>query len=287
MSTDVKQHEFVGRDVASVVAFSMLAMGLLAGVAGLAAFAGSGASGDVFAWEFASPLGSALFGACLLGGVPLVLTASIRPSWEEARIGFLPAVGLVVGLAAVSGSYRHELTWTGSVVAVFMALAWLVCMVGLSVIVLVGLVAQLREPAFPMPRTTPVPRWSIPLVALLGAAYFGLGTGLLLEPSFWGAQLPFDVSTLDARAFGVWALVIGATILGALAEDDLDRVGPGLTGVTTIGVLAVVAVLWRHGDVDWSAGFTTLLFVVLIAALPATGVIGLLLRKRARSASLS
>jgi len=284
MSTDLKPHQFVGRDVSSIVAMSMLAMSFLAGVAGLAAFAGSGISKDVFAWEFASPLGSALFGACLLGGVPLVLTACMKPSWEQARIGFLPALALVVGLAAVTVSYRHELTFTGSIVAVFMALAWLGFMVGLSAVLLVGLVAQLREPAFPLARTAPIPRWSLPLVALLGAAYFGLGAGLLIEPSFWGAQLPFDVSTLDARALGVWALVIGATVLGSLAEDDLDRAGPGLTGVTAIGVLAVVAVLWRHGDVDWSAGLTTLIFAGLIAALPATGLIGMVLARRARGA---
>jgi hypothetical protein len=284
MSTDLKPHQFVGRDVSSIVAMSMLAMSFLAGVAGLAAFAGSGISKDVFAWEFASPLGSALFGACLLGGVPLVLAACTKPSWEQARIGFLPALALVVGLAAVTVSYRHELTFTGSIVAVFMALAWLSFMVGLSAVLLVGLVAQLREPAFPLARTAPIPRWSLPLVALLGAAYFGLGAGLLIEPSFWGARLPFDVSTLDARALGVWALVIGATVLGSLAEDDLDRAGPGLFGVTAIGVLAVVAVLWRHGDVDWSAGLTTLIFVGLIAALPATGLIGMVLARRTRAA---
>lgn len=286
MSTVVKQHAFTGRDVATIVALSLIGMGFLASVAGFAAFAGSGVSEQVFAWGFASPLGAALFGACLLGAVPLVASASIQPTWEQARIGFLPAVVLVLGLAAVSVSYRDELTFSGGIVPVFMALAWLAFMVVLSAVLLVGLVAQLREPAFPLARTTPIPRWSVPLVALLGAAYFGLGLGLLIEPSFWGAQVPFEVSVLDARALGVWAMTIGATMLGALAEDDLDRAGPGLLGVTSIGLLAVVAVLWRHGDVDWSAGIVTLLFVVLIAALPATGLIGLALRKRARAAGL-
>lgn len=281
MSTDVKPHAFTGRDVASIVALSMIGMSFLAGVAGLVAFAGSGVSADVFAWEFASPLGAALFGACLLGGVPLLLNAAVRASWEQARIGYLPAVALVVGMAAVTISYRGELTFTGSIVAVFMALAWLAFMVLLSAVLLVGLVAQLREPAFPLARTAPIPRWSVPLLALLGAAYLGLGSGLLIEPSFWGAQLPFEVSALDARALGVWAVVIGGTILGALAEDDLDRASPGLYAVTTIGVLASGAILWRHADVDWSAELTTLIFVGLIAALPATGLIGLELHRRA------
>ncbi|WP_147384975.1 hypothetical protein [Nocardioides cavernaquae] len=287
MSTDVKQHDFVGRDVAAIVAWSMIAMGFLAGVAGLATFAGSGVSEHVFAWGFASPLGAALFGACLLGAVPLLASASLKPSWEQARIGFLPAILLVVGLAAVTVAHRDQLTFTGGIVAVFMALAWLAFTVALSGVLLVGLVAQLREPSFPLDRTAPIPRWSVPLVALLGAAYLGLGLGLLVEPSFWGPQLPFEVSVLDARALGVWALAIGATMLGALAEDDLDRASPGLIGVTAIGLLAVLAVMWRHGDVDWSAGIATLLFVVLIVALPATGLIGLALRKRAGAAGLT
>lgn len=285
MNTDIKQHEFTGRDIGSIAALTMVAMGLLALGGGLIAFAGSAASDQLFAWEFASPLGSALFGACLLGAVPLVLTASVRARWEEARIGYLPAVLLVVILTAVTLTHRAELALGGgTVVAAFIALAWLASMVALTLALLVGLVAQLREPAFPLARTAPIPRWSVPLVAVLGSAYLGLGLGLLVEPSFWGGQLPFEVSRLDAQAFGAWTLVIGATLLGALAEDDLDRVGSGLLGVTVIGLLAVVSLLWWHSEVDWSAGIHTVLFVVMIGALPATGVIGLVLRSRARNA---
>jgi hypothetical protein len=281
MTTDVHQEEFTGRALAPIVGTSLAATAVLALLAGLIAFGGSSVSGQVFAWGFASPVGAALFGAALLGAVPLLSAASGRDTWEQARIALLPATLLILGFTILTLSSLDDLAFSGSIVSGFMAVAWLLAMIGLSVLMLVALVAQFREPAFPLARVAPLPRWTVPLVALVGSAYFGLGLGLLVQPSFWGEQLPFDVTTLDARALGVWALTIGGTLLGALAEDDLDRVAPGLIGITVIGVLALAAVAWRFGDVDWTAGLVTLAFVGLLAALPAIGLIGLALRHRA------
>ncbi|MFG2377780.1 hypothetical protein ACGFY9_40775 [Streptomyces sp. NPDC048504] len=50
----------------------------------------------------------------------------------------------------------------------------------------------------------------------------------MTRPGFWADFVPWTVNRVDAQALGVWALTLGVGVLGALAEDDLDRTRPVL-----------------------------------------------------------
>ncbi|MGE9808738.1 hypothetical protein [Janibacter sp. G1551] len=274
-----------GRDATPLISPLLVGIALLAIVAGLVAFAGSTRSATYFAWPFTSQVSSALMGAGLLGVVPMMFSAAVRPHWEGVRIAVLPAGVLVATMAVLAVVHRGDLALDGGpVVAVVLAWGWLLAMVALTVAILVVLVAQSREPGFPLARTAPLPRWALPLVAVLGSAFFGLGVGLLGGTTFWAAVIPWETSTLDARALGAWALTLGVALLQALAEDDLERVRPGLYAIVLMGFLGLVGLVWHAGEIDW-ATWGAASIVALLAGLLTTGLVGLALAQRASVAS--
>ncbi|MGY5102955.1 hypothetical protein, partial [Streptomyces sp. 900105245] len=66
-----------------------------------------------------------------------------------------------------------------------------------------------------VPRTTPLPGWAKPPLAVLGSAWLGIGTGLLVRPGFWADFVPWHTSRLDAQALGVRAVALGVGVLGS------------------------------------------------------------------------
>lgn len=103
----------------------------------------------------------------------------------------------------------------------------------------------------------------------------------MAEPSFWVPLLPWEATVFDGRMVGAWALALDVALLGALAEDDLARVRGGLLGVAGIGLLALAGLAAGPG-IAWQ-GWSGALGAVLLGGLSATGVVGLLLERRARS----
>lgn len=280
---DSDSTELTGRDTAPLVSILLAAMALLSFGIGAILVAGSSSTGTVFAWEFASPLTAALIGAGFLGAAPMMALSALRDAWEQARLAMLAGSLLVTTLFGVTvGHLGDTAAGGGEVLAYLMSLAWLLGLAALSVGSGVALIAQLREPALPSVRRFPLPRLVTPAVALIGSAGLGLGAALVVEPGWWAPILPWDLSTLDARAFGAWCLVLGVALMIALVEDDLDRLQPGLVGVLGIGVLALAVLGW-HRDELGAAGWPLLSAFALPAALVGTGAIGLLLLSRART----
>lgn len=93
--------------------------------------------------------------------------------------------------------------------------------------------------------------------------------------------LPWEATVFDGRMVGAWALALDVALLGALAEDDLARVRGGLLGVAGIGLLALAGLAAGPG-IAWQ-GWSGALGAVLLGGLSVTGVVGLLLERRARS----
>ncbi|WP_057294281.1 hypothetical protein [Nocardioides sp. Soil796] len=279
--TVMQENGLEGRETAPLVSLVLVVLGLLSAVVGLVLFAGSEQTGKSFAWEFASPVTAALIGAGFLGAVPMMLGAAMRDHWEEVRIAVLPALLLVSGLLVVTVMHLGETrVGGGPVIAYVLSLGWLAAMAALPFAILAALAAQSREPALPMERRFPIPRWALPAIAVEGASGLGLGLALLVEPGWWIPMLPWDLQVVDARALGVWGLVLGVALLQALVEDDLDRVRPGLAGVMMIGALGLAALAWHHGSIT-SQGWPTIAAVALVGGMFLTGLVGLVLHRRA------
>ncbi|MGO4633873.1 hypothetical protein AB4225_23595 [Streptomyces sp. 2RAF24] len=233
-------------------------------------------------WQSPEALSPGLLGAAMAGVAPALLTVGRSGSWEEVRTLIWPLAVVLVGLFTVSllngGALR--VVSGGPVFLVLFSLGWVATLALLAVGAVVCLVSQLRRPVrAPIARTAPLPGWSKPALALLGAGWFGLGTGLLVAPAFWGAPVPWAVSRADAQGLGVWALALGVGVLGSLAEDDLARIRPALLSVPLVALAAAVLLAVHASAVDWGSG-PALSLVGLVVGLLVTGVSGRFLWSR-------
>jgi len=272
--------ELQGREAASLLRVVLTLTAGAAAVIGLVLYAANGSTDDHFAWRVADPATAVVLGAAFLGAVPMLLYAATRLLWEQLRVPAAAAFVLLVTLLAVTLADRDDLALSGALVPLALALAWLVGVGVLALAMAAALVAQAREPALPLARTAPLPRWTLPPVGVLGSALLGLGLGLLAEPRFWGPLVPWRVSPLDARMLGAWCLTLGVALLGALVEDDLSRLRPGLVGLASIGILGLLGIGWRHSHIAWS-GWPAWLSLALVGGLAVTGLVGLALEHRA------
>ncbi|MFB7507679.1 hypothetical protein [Streptomyces broussonetiae] len=161
--------------------------------------------------------------------------------------------------------------------SVFFSLGWLFTLGLLCVAAAICLPGQALTRSGPAtPRTTPLPGWAKPALAVLGSSWLGIGTGLLVRPGFWADFVPWQTNRADAQALGVWALALGAGVLGSLAEDDLDRTRPALLSLHGTALAMTVVLTVRAGHVHWSSG-PGLSLIVMVAGLLAAGASGRLL----------
>ncbi|MGW4162360.1 hypothetical protein [Streptomyces sp. NPDC004788] len=240
-------------------------------------------------WTSPEALSPGLLGAAMLGTAPALLTIGRAGTWEEVRTLVWPLAVVLVGLFTVSlvnGGALRVVTG-GPILIVMFSLGWVATLALLALGAVVCLALQYREPA-PVPRsaarTAPLPGWTKPPLALLGAGWTGVGAGLLVAPGFWGPLVPWQVSRADAQGLGVWALALGVGVLGSLAEDDLARIRPALLAVPVVSLAVAVLLAVHAGDVDWSSGAAACLGG-LVTGLLATGVSGQLLWTRHRAAA--
>lgn len=266
-----------GREQSPGISLYLMLVVLLLVVVGPAMAISSFTSHHISSWQVESPLTLALIGFAFIGILPALVFSSRFRLWEDVRIIYTSVVTIVFGLFGVtvySGFIANEAPRQN----VYMLL-WVVGIAMLAAAAIPALVAQLREPRLDLDYLAPLPRITVPLIAILGAAHFGLGAALIGGPAFWGELIPWDVNAMDARALGVWCLGLGVGLLFALAENDLFRALGGCRAMIGVGVAQLVAYLTNLGAIDWiswSGGAALALAVGLIA----TGVIGIALVKR-------
>ncbi|KOV65494.1 hypothetical protein [Streptomyces sp. MMG1121] len=231
------------------------------------------------AWPSPDPLSPGLLGAAMLGTAPALFTLGRATTWQQARTLVLPLVVVLAGLFTVSllNAHRLYIAHGGPVISVLFSLGWLFTLGLLCVAAVICLAGQAVTRSGPAaPRTAPLPGWAKPSLAVLGSSWLGIGAGLLVRPGFWADFVPWQTNRVDAQALGVWALALGAGVLGSLAEDDLDRTRPALLSLpgTALAMTLVLAV--RAAHVHWSSG-PGLSLIVMVAGLLAAGASGRLL----------
>lgn len=271
--------EDAGRDLAPAAALFANAVAVIGGLTGVLLVVTNLAGFDFNAWTSADPLTPALLGAVMLGVAPGLWAVGRELLWENARTLLLPAVVVVVGLFAISVRFSRELEFHGGgLLTALFSLGWLAVLGALALFGLAALVSVLREPRLPLPVRQPLPGWTKPALAVLGAAWFGLGLGLLVLPDYWGALVPWSVNAVDVAALGVCALAVGVGVLGALTEDDLARCSAAIVGIGGVAAVSALALVVRAPAVEWSSG-PGLAVVGLIGGLGLTAAMGRLLRK--------
>jgi hypothetical protein len=268
--------DFGGRELTPGVAMLAATVAVISIVVGTLLAAG-GLTGHVFgAWTSPEPLSSGLVGAAMLGVSPGLFAIGRARVWEEARTLVYPLAVVILGLLAVSllNADKLQVAEGGALLLVLFSLGWVAVLGVLAVCTVVCLFLQYLKPRLPFgDRVVPLPGWSKPLLAVLGSAWFGIGSGLLVIPRYWAGFVPWSVNRPDAQALGVWALALGVGILGALAEDDMSRVRPAMLALPGVAI-AVSVVLGAHAsEVGWTSG-PGLSLIAMVGGLFAAGVIG-------------
>jgi hypothetical protein len=268
--------DFGGRELTPGVAMLAATVAVISIVVGTLLAAG-GLTGHVFgAWTSPEPLSSGLVGAAMLGVSPGLFAIGRARVWEEARTLVCPLAVVILGLLAVSllNADKLQVAEGGALLLVLFSLGWVAVLGVLAVCTVVCLFLQYLKPRLPLgDRVVPLPGWSKPLLAVLGSAWFGIGSGLLVIPRYWAGFVPWSVNRPDAQALGVWALALGVGILGALAEDDMSRVRPAMLALPGVAI-AVSVVLGAHAsEVGWTSG-PGLSLIAMVGGLFAAGVIG-------------
>ncbi|MEU1256294.1 hypothetical protein ACWHLZ_40535 [Streptomyces chartreusis] len=258
----------------AVAVNSLLVGGLLAAVS---------LTGHVFgAWPSPESLNPGLIGAAMLGTAPGLFAVGRARHWEEVRTLLHPLAVVLVGLFVVTllnagGLYIAE---GGPVLSVLFSLGWIFVLGLFCVWAVIALALQHRVAARQRgTASAPLPAWSKPPLAVLGSAWLGIGTGLLIRPGFWADFVPWDTNRLDAQALGVWALALGIGVLGALSEDDLTRTRPALLALPGTAATMTVVLAARAAHVDWTSG-PALSLVCMVAGLLCAGASGHFLLKR-------
>ncbi|OLZ63014.1 hypothetical protein AV521_40130 [Streptomyces sp. IMTB 2501] len=231
------------------------------------------------AWPSPDPLSPGLLGAAMLGTAPALFSLGRARTWQEVRTLVLPVAVVLTGLFAVSllNASRLYIARGGPIVSVLFSLGWLFTLGMLCVAVAICLTVQaFTRSGPPAERTTPLPPWAKPLLAVLGSSWLGIGTGLLVRPGFWAEFVPWHTNRVDAQALGVWALALGVGVLGSLAEDDLDRTRAALLSLPGTALALTVVLAVRASHVHWASG-PGLGLIAMVAGLLAAGTSGRLL----------
>ncbi|MCX4744194.1 hypothetical protein OG455_01465 [Kitasatospora sp. NBC_01287] len=284
--TDPVEPESGGRELTpgvTMLATTVAVVSLLVGTL----MAGVSLSGHVFgAWQSPGPVSQGLVGAAMLGVCPGLFSIGRAGLWEEVRTLVLPLAIVLVGLLAVTllNGGRLQVVRGGPIILVFFSLGW-VAVLGVLGLCAVGcLLWQYLRPARPLPtRVAPLPAWSRPALAVLGSGWFGIGAGLLVDPGFWSALVPWQLDRPDAQALGVWGLALGVGVLGALAEDDLTRTRPALLALPGVAVAVAVVLTVRGSQVRWASAAGVSL-ITLVGGLLVAGLTGQWLLSRRAAA---
>jgi hypothetical protein len=243
------------------------------------------ATGTLFGpWVSPEPLGQAMVGAAMLGTTPGLFALARCRRWEEARTMMWPTVVALVGLSAVTLLNGDALVVVrgGGIVSFLYSPGWVVVVTALAVWALAAALPHVRRPrTLTDGERLPLPAWSKPGLAVLGSSWFGIGTGLLSLPGYWGDFVPWEVNRADAQALGVWALALGVGVLGTLAEDDLRRSRAAILSVPGVALVAAVTLAVRGDAVRWSSGPALALAAMLLGLLVA-GASGLWLTRDRR-----
>ena len=258
--------------------FYWLAAVLVSGV-GVFLFVLSNDTDRLFAWTINPPLTAAFLGANYWAALPLAVLTAREHVWANARLTYCVSV-VFITLTMVATLLHLDKFHFDNV----NGWLWTFVYVSIPPLLLVLLVFQLRLPGAEPPRSHPIERWVLPLVAVQLVAALVVGLLLFLHPStdLW----PWTLTPLTSRAAGAWLLALAAGLGATLYERDWRRIRAAVPTFFLMPVLQAVALARFSGTVDW--GDSALwLYLLYLASLLVLGGYGLLRIPRAAAVAES
>jgi hypothetical protein len=236
-----------------------------------------------FAWTIRLPLTAAFLGAFYWTSIPLAAFSATRRTWADARVG-IPGVFVFLVLTLVTTLLHLKLFHLHDTdsVAKGAAWLWLVIYAGDPVLVLVAWVMQLRQTGVDPPRTAPAPAWFAALLGVQTAVALGVGITMFVAPGTSSHLWPWPLTPLTARATSSWLIGLGLVLASAMRERDWKRLEPATLAYCILGVLGFVAILRYPHTIAWGR-LVAWVYVVMLAAVLATGATGVVAARRARS----
>lgn len=223
----------------------------------------------LFAWTINPPLTAAFLGANYFAAFFLALLAARERVWAYAAIAY--AVSVVFTSMTMFATLLHLDKFNFDNVN-----GWLWTAVYVTVppyLVLVG-VAQLRVRGDDPPRTAPVERWLVPIVAVQAAIALVVGVLLFAAPSTADELWSWTLTPLTARTVAAWSLALAAGLTFTAWQRDWTRVRIATPTYAAIPLLQFVALARFSDTVDWS-DLKLWAYVVFLGSVLALGVYGL------------
>ncbi len=241
------------------------AVGVAAGISGIALIAAPSATSDYFAWGLAPvPLAS------LIGGFYI---ASSVVYLQAARAGWLQGRPLVVGILALS-------------IPIFVATmvdlhlfdfgrlpAWVwVVLFGLFPLAAIAVLLGQRGAATPEADRRLSPGVRAGLLAI-AALLLAAAIALWADPTGADAYLPFTPPSLSGRVLGGWAFLLAVLAAWAALRDRAREAGPALLALVAFPIGALIAASRSFGDLDpdGRALYVAVLIAWTVAALALAG----------------
>jgi len=247
----------------------------LALVAGVLLFVLASETDRFFSWTIEPPATAAFLGAAYWAACVLLAWAARQRSWARVRSA-LPPVFVIAVLLLVATLIRLDKFDLDSVFGWF----WLVVYVAVAPLLVVLVVRQHRAAGPVPPGAGGLALGARALLVAQAAVMLALGGALFVAPESADALWPWTLTPLTAEAIGAFLVGFGVAAVGALWEDDLDRLQGSALAYTTLGVLELAAVA-IHSDDLTASGLGTALYVVLWASVVAAGAYGLIARRAA------
>jgi hypothetical protein len=260
--------ERVRPQIAGLRRFYWVAVVLVTTV-GVFTFVLSESTARLFAWPIAPPLTAAFLGANYWSAFLLAFLSAREPVWGRARITY--AVSIVFTSLTLLATLLHLDKFQFDNANGWL---WLIVYVVVPPWLLVLLPLQLREPGREPPRTAPLERWLIPVIALQALVVLVIGVALWLAPSSADSLWPWTLTPLTARATGAWLLALAAGLAVTLWEHDWLRVRVAVPTFAAMPLLQLVALARFSGTLRWH-GAGAWFYVAFLLSILLLGAFGL------------
>ena len=248
--------------------FYWLAVGLVLGV-GVFTFVLSDDTARLFAWPIKPSLTAAFLGANYWAAFFLAFFSARERIWGRARITY--AVSLVFTSLTLLATLVHLDKFSFDNANGWL---WLIVYVTVPPLLLFLLPRQLRKPGVDPPRSAPIERWLLPIVAVQGVVVLVIGAALWVHPPSADSLWPWTLTPLTARAVGAWLLALATGLAMTLWERDWSRIRVATPTYVAAPVLQFVALARFSDTVSWGAGgiWVYVAFLVSILLLGAFGI---------------
>jgi hypothetical protein len=231
---------------------------------------------EFFAWTIASPMTAVFLGAAYWSAVGLEVAAARAATWAGARIA-LPAVFVFTALTFVVTLVHLDLFHLGGEFAAntrVVTWAWMAIYGGVPIIMVIAFRDQ-RRLSLAVPPPTGLPALVRAVLTGLALLFLGLGSALLVAPTWADRAWPWALTPLTARAIGAWLVGLGVAAAHARHLDDAPSLRPlGSTGAL-FALFQTIALLREGGELDWG-GVPAAAYVTVIAVLGALSLWSLL-----------